>query len=49
VLDRFQEGIVAKEFAGLDCVIYSRRVHSHNSAGANVQMTDFAVAHLPGP
>ena len=36
-----------EELAILDHQIDARDVHVHNAPGADVQMPDFAVAHLP--
>ena len=42
---REQDGIL-KEVAGSDHLVDARDVHVDDSAGADVQMPDFAVAHL---
>ncbi len=35
------------EFAGSDHRVDARDVHLHDAAGADVEVADFAVAHLP--
>jgi len=47
VFHRLNEDIVAKELAGFDSVIDARRVHADYASGADVQVPDLAVPHLP--
>src|SRR5262249_9776881 len=45
-LHGIQEHCVTEEASTLDSRIYSRDVHPDDAAGADVQMADFAIAHL---
>ena len=38
---------VAEEFARFDHPVDARHVHQHHAAGADVEVSHFAVAHLP--
>ena len=44
---RLDQRRIAGEFAGLDRVIDAREFLVDDTAGADVQMTDFGIAHLP--
>ena len=46
-LHRAQEQLVAEEFARGDGQVNAGDVHIDDAAGADVEMADFAVAHLP--
>ena len=47
VLHGLEQYRMRKEFAVLDHQIDAGDVHVHDAASADVQMADFAVAHLP--
>ena len=47
VLHRGDEDVIRKEIAFLDHQIDLGYVHVNDASGANIQVTDFAVAHLP--
>ncbi len=42
----FEEGGVGEELAGVDGVVDAGDVHADDAAGAEVEVADFAVAHL---
>ncbi len=42
----FAEQRLALEFAAGDELVNARDVHVHDAAGADIQMADFAIAHL---
>src|SRR6266404_5783918 len=46
ILHRFEQHRMAEEFAILNHQLNSRRIHMDNAPCADVQMSDFAVAHL---
>ena len=46
VLHRVQQNGILKEVSVLDHQLDARGIHVHNSTRADIQMSDFAVAHL---
>ena len=46
-LHRAEQKIVVEERAGGDGLVDARDVHLHDAAGADIQVPDFAIAHLP--
>ena len=47
VLHGIEQNGMREEFAVLDHQFDARDVHVHDAPGADVEMADFAVAHLP--
>ena len=47
VLHGVEQHGMREEFAVLDHQVDAGNVHVHDSSGADIQMPDFAVAHLP--
>ena len=47
MLHRRKQHRMRQEFAGLDQQVDTHNVHENNPAGADVEMSNFAVAHLP--
>ena len=46
VMHRLMENGIRKELAARDHHVDARDIHVHHAARANVQVADFAVAHL---
>src|SRR5258708_7328934 len=47
IFHRFEQNWMREEFAVLDHQVDARNFHMHDTPGANIQMADFAVPHLP--
>src|SRR6266478_6193363 len=47
ILHRVEQHWVREEFAVLDHQVDARDFHMHDAPGANIQMADFTVPHLP--
>ena len=47
ILHGFDEHWMREEFSVQDHKVEARDVHVHDAPGANIQVADFAVAHLP--
>src|SRR5690242_18871698 len=47
VLHRTEQNGMLEEFAVLNHQLNAGRVHVNDAPGANIQVADFAVAHLP--
>src|SRR5882757_4572027 len=47
VLQRLHDHRMPEKFAGANEIVNARDVHVHHSSRADVQVTDFAVTHLP--
>ncbi len=46
VVHRHEENRVAEEISGCDHFVDAHHVHQQDSAGADVEVADFAIAHL---
>src|SRR5882762_11825087 len=46
MLHRVEQHGMRKEVAGRDQLVDARDVHMHHTSGADVQVPDFAIAHL---